>query len=129
VQFHKPPQRPTQVEDTQKSPLDESSDPPPVKRLDGKITREGELPFGGGTHCEVWVGLWDKGGKQSGREKVDPEKVSLGFTTSALLTTPFAGGLEGTSSTQIIGERAQGLTSTDHFDAVYSWLLPRLLET
>jgi len=112
VQFREPPRRSTEVE----------HDPPPVKRLDGKITREGELAFGGGTHCEVWVGLWEKGGKESGREKVDPEKVSLGLTTSALLTMPFVGGFEGTSSTQIIGERAQGLTSTDHFGAAYSRL-------
>ena len=81
VQFHEPLRRPTVVSEPQVSPLDESSEPPPVKRLDGKITKKGELAFAGGTYCEVWVGLWDKGGEEAGREKSDPEKVSLGLAT------------------------------------------------
>ena len=77
---------PTAVHETQEAPMNESSDPPPVKRLNGKITRTGDLPFAGGTYCEVWVGLWDKGGEEAGREKADPEKVSLGLADSTPLT-------------------------------------------
>ena len=79
--------------------MDESSDPPPVKQLNGKITREGELAFAGGTYCEVWIGLWDKGSEEAGREKADPEKVILGHVDSTPLTPAFVGGFEGTSST------------------------------
>lgn len=83
VRFSEPLQR-----DTVEQPV-EISEPPPVKRLDGKVTRNGELAFARGTYCDVWVGLWDKGGREEvGSEKVDPEKVSLSFTTSTLLTLP-----------------------------------------
>ena len=99
MQFHEPLRRPTVVHEAQESLLDESSEPPPVKRLDGKITRKGELAFAGGTYCEVWVGMWDKGGEEAGREKADPEKVGLGRVDSTPLTPAFVGGFESTSST------------------------------
>jgi len=83
VQFHEPLRRPTMIYDIQESLLDESSKPPPVKRLDGKVTKKGELAFAGGTYCEVWVGLWDNGGgEEIGVEKADPEKVGLSLATS-----------------------------------------------
>ena len=69
--------------DTAERPV-ETGELPLVKRLDGEVTRSGELPLAGGSYCEVWIGLWDKGG---GKE-VRREKVGLGFTASILLTLP-----------------------------------------
>ena len=66
--------------------MDESNDPPPIKRLNGKITRTEELNLAKGTHCEVLVGLWDKGGEEAGRGKVDPEKVRFGLVNSTPLS-------------------------------------------
>ena len=77
------------------TPLEGPGDPPPVKRLNGNITKRGDLPFAGGTYCEVWVGSWDKGG-EAGREGGGPEKVSVGLVTLTLLTSSFVGGFEGT---------------------------------
>jgi hypothetical protein len=37
--------------------------PPTVKRLDGEITREGDIPFAGGLYCDVWQGTWLGGEK------------------------------------------------------------------
>jgi len=48
---------------------------PLVKRLDGEVVRQGEIPFAGGMYYEVWVGQWKKGTDEVGGEKV--EKVSL----------------------------------------------------
>lgn len=37
----------------------------------------GEIAFAGGTHCEVWVGQWEKGGgEEVGGERAEAEKVS-----------------------------------------------------
>ena len=47
----------------------EPNETPSVRRLDGEVTRTEDLPFIGGTHCEVWTGQWVKGG--------DVEKVRL----------------------------------------------------
>lgn len=52
----------------------EASEVPPVKRLDGEVVRQGEIPFAGGMYYEVWVGLWEKG-EVAG---VKVEKVSTG---------------------------------------------------
>lgn len=76
----------------------ETNKPPPVKRLDGEVKRQGEMAFSGGMHCEVWIGIWDKGGGEKGRgeetsgekvggkrmdgEKMDSEKVSLSLVPS-----------------------------------------------
>jgi len=57
---------------------------PLVKRLDGEVMRQGEIPFAGGMYYEVWVGQWKKGAGEGGGEKV--EKVSLSITTPTLLT-------------------------------------------
>ena len=81
--------RPAIVElETRESPLVEADETPPVKRLDGKVTKKGELPFAGGTYCEVWMGLWDKCGEEAEREKGDLEKVCPSFTNPILLTLP-----------------------------------------
>ena len=53
----------------------EASEVPPVKRLDGEVTRLGDIPFAGGLYCEVWVGRWEKG-SEVGRERTEAEKVS-----------------------------------------------------
>ena len=75
--------------------LVEASEAPPVKRLDGEVTRQGEIAFAGGTRCEVWVGQWRKFGF---------EKVSLSPTAFILLMCLFIGGLENI----LTGEGAQG---------------------
>lgn len=73
----------------------------PVKRLDGEITKLGEIPFSAGTWFEVWVGLWERcekgGGGKGNREAIGGdgvgdkgvvrEKVSRNFTTSILSMT------------------------------------------
>jgi hypothetical protein len=73
---------------------------PPVKLLGGEVTRTGNLPLTGGTHCEVWTGQWVKGG--------GVEKVRLRIIMSTPLTWPFVGGLENTSNTSVAREGAQG---------------------
>ena len=80
-------ERDTVEHETRESQPVETTGPPPVKRLDGEVTKKGELAFAGGAYCEVWIGLWDKC-EEVGKEKADPEKVSLSVTTSILLTLP-----------------------------------------
>ena len=89
LRFDEPSRRPTVEGEPPESQPVESSEPPHIKRLDGRITRMGELAFAGGTYCEVWVGRWDKGGEEAGREKGGAEKVSLSFAVSILLKTAF----------------------------------------
>jgi len=123
LRFDEPLRRPTVLEEPQEGQSVEPSTPPPVKVLDGKVTRKGELAFAGGTYCEVWVGLWDKGGgEEAGRDKADgeKEKVSSGLTPVILLTLLFVGGLESTSSTKVVREGAQGLTFPDHFCVLFT---------
>jgi hypothetical protein len=47
--------------------------------LNGEVKREGEIPFAEGRYCEVWEGLWRKGGTRRGtdKEKADTKKVSV----------------------------------------------------
>ena len=75
-----------------------------VRRLDGEVTRLGDIAFDGGTHCEVWIGKWVKGGRMEGGEG-DVEKVRLRFVSTPL-TWPFVGGLENASSTSVTREGA-----------------------
>jgi len=56
---------------------DQIDDVPPVKRLDGEVTKRGVLPFAGGLHSEFWLGEWKKGGGIR-------ETVGLSLTTSIL---------------------------------------------
>ena len=72
----------------------EANEAPPVKRLDGEVTRLEEIAFAGGTYCEVWVGRWEKRGGEVGGEK-----VGLSFAVFVLLTFSLAGGLESTPDT------------------------------
>jgi hypothetical protein len=37
--------------------------PPSIKRLDGEIKRDGDIPFAGGLYCDVWLGTWLGGEK------------------------------------------------------------------
>ncbi|KAF9783715.1 hypothetical protein BJ322DRAFT_1109564 [Thelephora terrestris] len=54
----------------------EGNQPPPVKRLDGEVTRQGDIPFAEGRYCEVWMGVWEKAcGEGIGKE--DTKKVAL----------------------------------------------------
>ena len=85
--FREPLRRPRILSETRGSQPDELDEPLP-KRLDGKVTKKGVLAFAGGTYCEVWVGLWDKGGEEAGRERADPEKVGLILTTLTPLISP-----------------------------------------
>ena len=79
----------------------EVNEAPPVKQLDGEVTKEGEIVFAAGVYCEVWRGRWKKGGG----EEIG-EIVGLGLATLFLLTRLFAGGLESTSNTKDDGEGA-----------------------
>ena len=112
--------------ETQEDQLPGANEAPSVKRLDGEVTKLGEIAFAGGANCEIWVGRWKKGGEGVGGEKVDGEKVDgekvdgdgdgdgekvcLSVTTSIPLTRFFIGSLENTSDTQVTGEGAQGST-------------------
>ena len=104
-----------------------TNEEPPVKRLDGEVTRRGEedIPFSGGTYCEVWVGLWEK---RNG-EKVEAEKVSLSLVISILLIALSVGGLESTSNSQFTRGGAYGSAFPNCLYATYSYFLPRSLET
>lgn len=98
-QFPEPPPRRITEHETQDASPVEGNEPPPIRRLDGEITRLEDIAFAGGTYCEVWVGRWVKGGGED-------EKVSLSLTTSVLLKKFFLGSLESTSHTQITREGA-----------------------
>lgn len=74
----------------------EADEAPPVKRLDGGVTISGDIAFGGGMYCEVWVGQWMKGGG----EKTEVEKVSLSPIAPISLIGLFVGGPENTSNAQ-----------------------------
>jgi len=115
---------PTAEHEKQANQSVEVNEAPPVKRLDGEVTRLAEIPFGEGVCCEVWRGEWKKGrgegidgkrigGKGVGREKVDVEKVSLSPTASILLMLRPVGGLENAPSTQVTREGTQGSTFFD----------------
>lgn len=101
VQNHELPLHQTAEPETLESHSVEANRPAPVKRLDGEVKREGEMAFSGGMYCEVWIGIWEKGSGEKGREDasgdkvgdkgmdgkgVDFEKVRLCLTTSVLLT-------------------------------------------
>ena len=49
------------------------------------------MAFAGGVNCEVWMGLWEKGGagkagdRGAGKEKADAERVSLSLAASVPL--------------------------------------------
>ena len=87
IRINLPPPHSLEEHETQESQPAESRELPPVKRLDGMVTRDEDRPFAGGTYCEVWVGLWDRGGGIDGGE-ADEEKVNTSLTTSILLTFP-----------------------------------------
>ena len=75
---------------------------PPVKRLDGKVEKfrggtastgwepEGDMPFTGGPHCEIWKGLWDHergeriGGETVGGGGVEAKNVKVSWISSLL---------------------------------------------
>ena len=105
----------------------EVNEAPPVKRLDGEVTREGQedLPFSGGTYCEVWIGRWEK---RSG-EKVEVEKVSLSPVTSILLMGLSVGGLESNPNNGATRDGAYGSAFVNCLYATCSCFLPRSLET
>ena len=91
----------------------EINEAPPVKQLDGEVTRLEEVPFARGTYCEVWVGRWVKevgaekpGSGEAGGEKTDGEKVSSSLVASIMPRRLFVGGLENTPNIQIAREGA-----------------------
>lgn len=108
-----PPHRTAEyeVQDVQPAEVDEA---PPVRQLDGAVTRLGSIPFSGGTYCEVWMGQWAKGGHMDGGRgdvgegQVKVEKVKLRLVTPTPLKQLFVGGLENGSGPRITGEGAQG---------------------
>ena len=122
IQNHESPLHQTAGPEATEGHSVEPNQPPVYKRLDGEVKRQGEMPFSGGAHCEVWIGIWEKGGGEKGRgkevsgekvdgkgmdgEKADSEKVSLNLVTVILLTWLGLGGLESTSNGQVARESA-----------------------
>ena len=49
-----------------------------ARRLDGEVTKTGEVALDSGPHCEIWAGQWVKGG--------NVEKVRLHLVMSTPLT-------------------------------------------
>jgi len=49
---------------------------PLVKRLDGEVTKQGDLAFAGGTYSETWKGEWKKGGGEKSIREETYEIVS-----------------------------------------------------
>jgi hypothetical protein len=90
LRSNEPLLRRTAEQEVQESQSVEANEAPPIKQLDGEVTRQEEIAFGGGMYFEVWVGRWEKGGG----EEVGGKKVSLSLTTLILLMWLFAGGLE-----------------------------------
>ena len=90
-----------EIQDVQPS---EPNEVLPVRRLDGEVTRTGDIAFTAGAHCEIWIGEWVKGGRMEG----GVEKVRLRPILSTPLTWSFVGGLENTSSTSVARESAYG---------------------
>ena len=131
VQSTVPPPRHVSKPRTQESQLVEVNEVPPVKRLNGEVTRQQELTSAGGTNCDVWLGRWKKCRRGwGGREEVYEEKVCSSLITSTLLTWIFIGRVESSSSAEGIGGGTQGLTFADRLHGFSnSCLLPRLLET
>ena len=70
ARFDEPSPRRTAKHGTRENQSVEANEVLPVKRLDGEVVWQGEIPFAGGMHCEVWVGRWEK-----------VEKMSPGLTT------------------------------------------------
>lgn len=101
TQSREPSLRQTEEPETLDSHSVETNQPPPVRKLNGEVARQEEMAFVAGPHCEVWIGLWGKGGgvkdstegtgggKVGGEgvegENSDVEKVNPGLITSILL--------------------------------------------
>lgn len=80
--------------------------PPPVKVLNGEVTRQEETPFTKGVYCEVWIGRWEKGRGGADGKMAGAEKVGVTLTTQYPADQLLLGDLESTSNTQAAGERA-----------------------
>jgi len=112
LQSHEPPRHTVEheIQDTQSV---ETNEAPPVKRLDGEVTRQGDVAFAAGAYCDVWVGRWEKrsgerGSGEAGGEKVEVEKVSLSLVTSIPLIRRSVGGLKSTSNNHVTRAGAYG---------------------
>jgi len=91
-----PSLNPPEIQDIQSV---QASEAPPIKRLDGEVTKLKETPLAKGRYCETWEGQWVN---ESG-EKLKVERMSLNLTASVLLTGVFIGGLESTPNRDIRG--------------------------
>ena len=88
IQDHESLSRKTAERGIPESRSVEANGPPPVRRLDGEVKKQGDFAFAEGNYCEVWVGLWEKvGGKEVGSEKVNAGK-SVRVSASILLILP-----------------------------------------
>jgi hypothetical protein len=126
IQNREPLSRQTTGNESLASRSVEASEPLPVKRLDEEVTISGEYAFAEGSHCQVWLGQWEKvGDKGVVSEKVDAEETNLGLP----LTSLFAGGVENASNTQVARGSASGLIFAVSLYAPRSRLLPRSSET
>ena len=119
LRFDEPLPHRTSEHESQESQSVEDGQVPPVNRLNGEVTRLGEIAFAGGTYCEIWQGKWE-----TDKDKGDGEKVRLSLTVCILLTWLLVGVLENTSNAQVIREGAEGSTAVGRLCAACSCLLP-----
>jgi hypothetical protein len=112
-QNHEPPlPRQTSEHGSPESRSVEGNQPPPAKRLDGEVTRQGDIPFAEGRYCEVWMGVWEKACGE-GISKEDTKKVSMNLIVSIPLMRLSVGGLESTSDTQAARKGGEGRESRE----------------
>ena len=72
VQNHGSISRQISDRETPESHSIEANRTPPVRQLNGQITGLKDIAFTEGTHCDVWIGLWERAGdKGVCKKKVD----------------------------------------------------------
>jgi hypothetical protein len=68
--------------------------------LNGEVTKKEGIPFAEGRYCEVWIGLWNRSGGQTGSEEEigkqgsGAKKVSVNPTISITWMQFSVGGFE-----------------------------------
>ena len=82
---HIPPLRHATEYGTREGHPTEVNEVSPVKRLDGKVVREGASPFAGGTDYDVCAGRWKRCNGEEGGKGICNVKVGVIPATSTLL--------------------------------------------
>jgi hypothetical protein len=72
IQNHGSLSRPISDRETPENHSVETNRTPPVKQLNGRVTGLKDIAFTEGTHCDVWIGLWERVEDMGvGKKKVD----------------------------------------------------------